>query len=60
MMQSIPSSSRCYYVGCGKRPTYGVDLSRRRESCAEHARPGLVNIDLTRYIPLSVVCSAIV
>eukprot|EP00752_Nemacystus_decipiens_P011556 g10262.t1 len=40
--------SRCYHVGCHKRPTYGVDLSRRRESCAEHARPGMVNIDLTR------------
>eukprot|EP00903_Cladosiphon_okamuranus_P020368 g18688.t1 len=42
------SSSKCYYVGCLKRPTYGIDLSRKRESCAEHARPGMVNIDLTR------------
>lgn len=44
------SSSRCYYVGCPKRPTYGVDMSRKRESCAEHARPGMVNIDLTRCV----------
>lgn len=42
------SSSRCLHVGCPKRPTYGVDLSRKRESCAEHALPGMVNIDLTR------------
>ncbi|CAB1109992.1 unnamed protein product [Ectocarpus sp. CCAP 1310/34] len=42
------ATTSCRYPGCPKRPTYGIEASRRRECCAVHALPGMVNIDLTR------------
>ncbi len=39
----------CTHPGCSKRATYGVEASRKRESCAGHAKPYMVNIDHTRY-----------
>ncbi|CAB1109989.1 unnamed protein product [Ectocarpus sp. CCAP 1310/34] len=44
----MQSSGKCLYSGCSKRPTYGVEASRKRECCSQHARPWMVNIDLTR------------
>ncbi|CAM9642673.1 unnamed protein product [Ectocarpus sp. 6 AP-2014] len=44
----MQSSGKCLHPGCSKRPTYGVEASRKRECCSQHARPWMVNIDLTR------------
>ncbi|CAM9501490.1 unnamed protein product [Ectocarpus sp. 4 AP-2014] len=44
----MQSSGKCLHSGCSKRPTYGVEASRKRECCSQHARPWMVNIDLTR------------
>ncbi|CAM9146753.1 unnamed protein product [Hapterophycus canaliculatus] len=41
-------TSKCLHPGCPKRPTYGIEASRKRERCSEHALRGMVNIDLTR------------
>lgn len=38
----------CSRRGCGKRPTYGVRGSRKRELCAKHALPGMINVDVAR------------
>ncbi|CAM9388632.1 unnamed protein product [Scytosiphon promiscuus] len=41
-------TAKCLHPGCLKRPTYGIESSRKRERCSEHALRGMVNIDLTR------------
>lgn len=43
-------AASCTHSSCPKRATYGVEASRRRQCCAEHARPWMVNIDHTRYL----------
>lgn len=40
----------CYRRGCRKRPTYGVRGSRKRELCAKHAQPGMINVDVARFV----------
>lgn len=47
----------CSRRGCRKRPTYGVRGSRKRELCAKHALPGMINVDVARFVGRLVIVS---